>query len=371
MYDFGMVKPFLVLSTRSCLPYARQVVESIGHDPERILYPDDFDYTEKLQVMKFADGELEVILNASVRGRVVFLFTTSGKNDAGIPVEECKIELYHTIDVLRRSQAKEIVIFEPYISCSRSDRTTRRNSVGMWIHYKILVSLGTDHLVTYQLHSDKSKTVFDPCLCSIDDVPAVSLLQKYLCDTTIRTADFLTGTVRSDWLFCSVDAGGEKLARRFSTAFGTQLVVAHKQRNYDEPNSVESISLLSAVPIEGKTVWVVDDMIDTGGSIYGLLPEISKKNCREINIMIVHPILSDPAVERLVDLKKRGILNRLVVCDTVCCRDVCGRLPFMEVISSCSLSARIILTISQERQMATLIDAFSPAQYLSEPGLPL
>ncbi|HNY22104.1 MAG TPA: ribose-phosphate pyrophosphokinase, partial [Treponemataceae bacterium] len=87
-----MVKPFLVLSTRSCLPYARQVVDSIGRDPERLLYPDDFDYTDKLQVMKFADGELEVILTASVRGRVVFLFTTSGKNESGIPVEECKIE---------------------------------------------------------------------------------------------------------------------------------------------------------------------------------------------------------------------------------------------------------------------------------------
>ena len=101
------------------------------------------------------------------------------------------------------------------------------------IHYTKLyeISLGMDHLITYQIHSDKSKTIFDPCLCSVDDVPAVSLLQKYLCDSVIRDIGVLETQVSDSWLFCSVDAGGEKVARRFSTSFGTQLVVAHKQRN--------------------------------------------------------------------------------------------------------------------------------------------
>jgi ribose-phosphate pyrophosphokinase len=361
-----MVKPFLVLSTRSCLAYAREVVQAINRDPEKILYPDDFDYTDRISVMKFADGELEVTLNASVRGRMVFLFTTSAKNEAGIPVEECKIELYHTIDALKRSQAREIVVFEPYISCSRSDRTTRRNSVGLWVHYKTVTSLGANHLVTFQLHSDKSKTIFDPCLCSVDDVPASTLLQKYLCDTIIHSIDEFNTTVHESWLFCSVDAGGEKLARKFSTAFGTQLVVAHKQRNYNLPNAIESINLLSAVPLEDKIVWIVDDMIDTGGSIYGLVQEIAKKKCREVNIMIAHPVLSGPAIERIQSLRNSGMLNRLVVCDTVSCTTARKSLPFMEIITSAAFSSRIVLTISQECQMANLIDTFSPATYLGE-----
>lgn len=365
LYYLCMIQPFLILSTRSCLEYAKRVMEALNNHPERILFPGLIDYTAELSVMDFADGELEVTLNRSVRGKNVFLFTTAAKNGSGIPVEECKIELYHAIDVLRRSQAKTIIIFEPYISCSRSDRTTRRNSVGLWIHYKTMISLGVAHFITYQLHSDKSKTIFDPCLCAVDDVPAVSLLQRYLCDSVIRSCATLETTVRDSWLFCSVDAGGEKLARRFSTAFGTQMVIAHKQRSYSQANTVECINLLSAVPLEGKTIWIVDDMIDTGGSVYGLVREMSTRGCKEINILAVHPVMSDPAPERLLELKSKGFLNRLIVCDTVDCANARAILPFMETISSADMSAQIILTISQDRQMADLIDNFSPVEYLS------
>jgi len=364
MYDLYMIQPFLILSTRSCQSYAKQVVEAIHRHPERILFPGNFDYTAELSVLSFADGEMEVTLHKSVRGLTVFLFTTAARNEAELSVEQCKIELYHTIDVLKRSQAKEIIIFEPYMSCSRSDRTTRRNSVGLWVHYKTMISLGADHLVTYQLHSDKSKTIIDPCLCSIDDVPAVSLLQKYLCDTTIKTLLELETNISDNWLFCSVDAGGEKLAKQFSTAFGTQLVIAHKQRSHIVANTVECINILSAVPLKNKILWIVDDMIDTGGSVYRLVQELATKETSEINILLVHPVLSEPAVERLRELKTRGWLGRLVFCDTISCERVKEQLPFLEIIESATLSAQIVLTISQDRQMADIIDRFSPEVYL-------
>lgn len=362
-----MIQSFLVMATRSCRSYARQVVTELNDNPERILFPESIDYIDDLSVLDFADGEIEVTLHRSVRGKRVFLFTTNARNDAELSVEECKIELYHTIDVLQRSHAAEIIIFEPYISCSRSDRTTRRNSVGLWIHYKTMISLGIDHLVTYQLHSDKSKSFFDPCLCSMDDVPAVALLQKHLCDTAIHNLDTLDSEVCDTWLFCSVDAGGEKLARRFAISFGTQLVVAHKQRSQNQANTIECINILSAVPIEGKTVWIVDDMIDTAGSVYGLVKELSARGCGSVNIIIVHPVLSDPAVSRLIELRNSGSLDRLVVCDTVDCTQTRISLPFMEVISSELLSSRIVLTLSQERPMADLIDTFNPREYLSNP----
>lgn len=355
------------MATRSCRSYARQVVTELNENPERILFPESIDYIDSLSVLNFADGEMEVTLNRSVRGKRVFLFTTNARNDAGLTVEVCKIELYHTIDVLQRSHAAEIIIFEPYISCSRSDRTTRRNSVGLWIHYKTMVSLGIDHLITYQLHSDKSKSFFDPCLCSMDDVPAVALLQKYLCDTSIHTLSALDSEVCDSWLFCSVDAGGEKLARRFAVSFGTQLVVAHKQRSQNAVNTIECINILSAVPIEGKTLWIVDDMIDTAGSVYGLIKELASRGCGSVNIIIVHPVLSASAVDRLGELRKSGALNRLVVCDTVDCSEARQKLPFMEVISSQKLSSRIVLTISQEQPMADLIDTFNPRNYLANP----
>ncbi len=360
-----MTQPFLILATRSCRTYAKGVIAALNENPERLLYPDTIDYTDELSVAEFADGEIEVTLHKSVRGKTVFVFTTSARNAEGLTVEACKEELYHTIDVLKRSQAHEIIVFEPYISCSRSDRPIRRNSVGFWVHYKTLISLGTDHLITYQLHSDKSKTIFDPCSCAVDDVQALGLLQKYLCDTSIGSGEELDSRIRDEWLFCSVDAGGEKLARKFAVSFGTQLVVAHKQRNHDRVNEIECINILSAVPLEGKTVWIVDDMIDTAGSIFGLVRELYSKSGTPIHVMVVHPVLSGPACDRLATLRAEGCLGRLVTCDTVDCSKIKEKLPFIEIIESASMSARITLTISQERQMADLIDGFDPVTYLS------
>ena len=364
MYDAYMKEAFLILATRSCVSYAKKVVQAIMNSTDAIPDKAAIDYTGESSVLEFSDGEMEVVLHKSVRGRTVFLFTTSSRNEAGLPLEKCKIELYHTIDVLQRSHARQIIVFEPYISCSRSDRTVQRNSVGLWIHYKTMISLGANHLITYQLHSDKSKTFFDPCLCSIDDVPGVSLLQKYLCDTTIHTVKELENSVCNDWLFCSVDAGGEKLARKFASAFGTQLVIAHKQRNYVQANTVECINILSAVPLEGKNIWIVDDMIDTASSVYNLVLELSERAGREIHIMIIHPVLSNAAIERLQKLKKKGVLGRLVVCDTISCKNIRELLPFIEIIESADLSAKIIETIYKEQQMSGLIDTFSPVKYL-------
>ncbi len=355
----------MIVSTRSSLDYANKVVSILPSFLKPSLKDVDFNYLNNMSILKFSDGEMEVVLHESVRGKTVIVLTSCSRNDLRLSVEECKIELYHTIDVLKRSQASRIIVFEPYISCSRSDRTTRRNSVGLWVHLKILFSLGTDHILSYQMHSDKSKTVIDPCVCAFDDIQAISLLQKYLCDNIIKLKDRLDSYIKVNWLFCAVDAGSEKLARRFANAFGTQLVVCNKQRNLHEANCVDCVHILSAVSLEDKDVWIVDDMIDTGGSIVALLEELKYKKCKEINLMIVHPVFSGKAIERLVTYHENGCYNRLIVCDTVSCTEIKSRLPFIEIIDSAPLTAQIINTIITDGQMSAVIDSFSPIDYLS------
>ncbi len=324
------------------------------------------DLTDALKVLTFADGEMEVRLDRSVRGRMVILFTNASRNPMNLSVETCKMELYHTIDVLRRSQAKGILVFEPYLSCSRSDHAMSRNSVGVWVHYKTLVSLGMTHLLTWQMHSDKSRTIVDPCLCAIDDLPAMILMQRYLCDTCIPDLQYLENTVRNNWLFCSVDAGGERLARNFAAAFGCQLMVAHKQRNYNKTNTVEGINLLSAVPLQGKTVWVVDDMIDTAGSMDALVREVHRHDVGAINVMIVHPVFSPPAVQRLAELKQSGMLERLVACDTIPCDRIKEELPFLEIIDSTAAGADILRAIVENRPISNLISLAAPEDLIRQ-----
>jgi ribose-phosphate pyrophosphokinase len=323
-----------------------------------------------LDVERFADGEMEVTIKHSLRGRDIFLFTSCARNEADISVEEAKIELYHTIDALIRSQAAKISVFEPYVSCSRSDRPIRRSSVGLWVHLKTMVSLGTSHFLTYQLHSDKSKSMLDPTLCFIDDLPALTLLKKRICDVYIKDFETLENEVRPNWAFCSVDAGGEKLGRRFANAFGTSLVVAHKQRDYTKANAIESVNILSAEPITGKVIWIVDDMIDTASSVVTLIRALAKQKPKEINLAAVHAVFSDPAAKQLSEIANEGLLNHILVTDTVFCPH-CDTLsiPNLEVVPSIDLTAKIIATIVENRPMGKMLEVFNAETYLKNRGL--
>jgi ribose-phosphate pyrophosphokinase len=356
---------FIVCATRSMHNYASEVITHLSKYLSFSKIAKHINGIDLLKTERFADGEMEVTVNSSIRGKDVVLFSSSARNEAGISVEEAKMELYQAIDALKRSQANKIIVFEPFISCSRSDRTTRRSSVGLWVHLKTLSSLGIRHIVTFQLHSDKSKTMVDPAICAIDDIPALTLLQKHLCDTYIKNTEYLEKQVRSKWAFCSVDAGGEKLARVFANSFGSPLVVAHKQRDYSKQNTVESVHILSADSLEGKSLWIVDDMIDTAGSVEKLIRALVPLKPGDINIIAVHAIFSPPAAQRLEALSQEGHLNRVLVSDTVSCSNLFPQRPSLEIVHSAEHAAKIIKTIVLNESMSILMKPFDAGTYLS------
>jgi ribose-phosphate pyrophosphokinase len=342
--------------------YAAHVVDEIAKSPDFGPFAEGVDGVGILNTSRFADGEMEVAVSSSVRGKDVVLFTSCARNEAGISVLESKVELYHAVDALKRCQARRIIVFEPFVSCSRSDRTSGRSSVGLWVHFKTLISLGTQHIVTYQLHSDKSKSIVDPTVCAVDDIPALNLLKQHLCDAYIQDIETLEKIVRPNWAFCSVDAGGEKLARGFANAFGAPLVVAHKQRDYAKVNTIESINILSAEPLEGKVLWIVDDMVDTGGTVESLIRVLAGLKPAEINILAVHPVFSPPAPQRLNRLAEEGLLRRIMVSDTV--SSTLDPLPGLEMVSSVGLSAKVINAICMHTSMQKLLRVFDAELYL-------
>jgi ribose-phosphate pyrophosphokinase len=360
--------------------YASRVAEHLVKFPSFASFADSINGVDLLSTACFADGEIEVVVNSSIRGKNVILFASCARNEAKIGTSEAKIEMYHAVDALKRSQAEKIIVFEPFVSCSRSDRNVRRSSVGLWIHFNALKTLGVDQIVTYQLHSDKSKSMVDPTLCAIDDIPALTLLKRYLCDVYIKNIDFLEKEVRSNWAFCSVDAGGEKLARGFANAFGAPLVVAHKQRDYSKANSVDSLNILSAAPLKDKVLWIVDDMVDTAASVEMLILALEDFHPAQVNLIAVHAVFSPPAVGRLNKLIERGALNRVMVTDTVNSGlQIGGASPLpsadqeairnLEVVPSSVLSAKVINTIVSNNSMDKLLREFNAEIYLKSPNL--
>ncbi len=354
-----------VFSTRALAAYSRDVCEALKRYPE---FSDRAaDIHGEISISRFADGEMEAEIEASVRGCDVFLFAGGARAASGVSVEENKIETYHAVDALRRAQAQRITVFEPYCSPGRSDRLTRRNSVGLWLHFKVLISLGIDHYITFQLHSDKSKTFIDPALCDVDDIPARALLKAYLCDNHIMTLERLHGEVKSSWLFCSVDAGGEGLAKKFAASFGTKIVISHKQRDYSAANTIESINILAAEPIEGKTLWIIDDMIDTGDSICKLVGELARRSPAVINIAIVHPVFSHPAIERIGRLCHERLIGTIVITDTIPgTREILERLPCVRVVSSTRRAAEIVYRLNCDLPLSPLLAAFNAEDYFKE-----
>ena len=354
------------MATRSMVDYASRVAYQLETFPDYRGHRNLRDSVGSLSTVRFADGELEVEVKTSVRGKDVFLFGNAGRNDQHLSVEENKMELYHAIDALKRAQAERITLFEPFCTASRSDRTTRRNSVGFCIHYKTLVSLGIDHIITYQLHSEKSKTIVDPDICSIDDVPASSLIEEYLTDKFIKSKENLTEEIQARWVFCSVDAGSESLAKKYAAAFNTPLIIAHKHRDYSKTNTVDSIDILTDSPIQGKEIWIVDDMIDTAGSVYTLVRELANRGVGKINIAAIHPVFSSPALERLTALYEEQALNSVVVLDTVpCTSSLRDQMPFLHVVSSARRSAEIVKRRNDEGSLSPFFEEFNAWDYLS------
>jgi ribose-phosphate pyrophosphokinase len=175
--------------------------------------------------------------------------------------------------------------------------------------------------------------------------------------------------VRPNWAFCSVDAGGEKLAREFANAFGAPLVVAHKQRDYTKSNTIESVNILSAEPIEGKVLWVVDDMVDTAGSVEGLIRALAAFKPKEVNIISVHAVFSPPAALRLNRLMEEGLLQRIIVSDTIGASAFSETIPNLEVVPSAELSARIISGIVCNESIGKMMRPFVAEKYLKSPNL--
>ena len=221
-----------------------------------------------------------------------------------------------------------------------------------------------ENIVTYQLHSDKSKTVVDPVHTLIDDIPGSNIIMDFL----LRDEEFKNEVMP---IFCSVDAGGERLARNYAKAFKGELVIAHKQRSYEKNNHIEQVRILSDSLLQDKVVWVVDDMIDTAGSVVTLCEELKNRGVGFVNVAIVHSVFSPPALDRLSALHEHGLLHRLITTDTLeITSEVREKLPFLEVVGTTRRTAEIILRLYDEESLSPFFDNLpqQPKSSFSSPG---
>lgn len=229
------------------------------------------------KVHHFADGEILCEIGESVRGKDVFIVQSTSN-----PVTENLMEILVLTDALKRASAREITAVIPYFGYARQDRKAKpRQPITSKLVADLLTTAGVNRVVTVDLHAAQIQGFFD---IPVDEMQALPLLIKYFRKKKVQ-----------DLCVVSPDHGGTTRARKMSEAFDCPIAIIDKRR--PKPNVAEVMGIIGNV--EGKNCILIDDMIDTAGTITAGVDMLKQKGAKDVYIACTHGVLSGPAIERL------------------------------------------------------------------------
>jgi ribose-phosphate pyrophosphokinase len=304
-----------VFSGGANIPLAENIAAKIGIELGEI--------TKK----RFSDGEMWVKYRENIRGSDVFLIQSTHS-----PAENI-MELLIMIDAAKRASARRITAVIPYFGYARQDR---KDQPRVAITAKLLANLitvsGADRVITMDLHASQIQGFFD---IPFDHLYGSSVFIKVI------------PAISDNLVVVSPDVGGIKMARSYANRLSTSLVVSDKRRPV--PNVAEVVNIIGDV--EGKDVLLVDDLIDTAGTLVSTIDALIDKGAKRVFGAITHPILSGPAIERLNNSK----LDKLYVTDTVPLGDD-KKSDKIKVLTAADIFAEAIVRIHNNESISSLFD---------------
>ena len=241
-------------------------------------------------VLTFSDGEFQPSFNESVRGATVFIVQST------FPPVENLFELLLMIDAAKRASAHKVIAVMPYFGWARQDRKDRpRVSIGAKLVANVLHAAGCDRVMTCDLHADQIQGFFD---FPVDHIYASSVFLPYLKNLNI-----------DNLAIAAPDMGGAKRANAYARYLQCPVIICHKSR--ERANVVGSITAIGEV--EGKNVIIVDDMIDTAGTLTKAANVLKEMGALSVRACATHPVFSGPAYERIAE----SALEEVIVSDTI------------------------------------------------------
>ena len=285
-------------------------------------------YGEKLgalEVNRFSDGEMQAVIKVSVRGAYVFFIQSTFAPGDNL------MELLLLIDAAKRASAGYITAVIPYFGYARQDRKDKpRVPISAKLIANLLSKAGANRIMTMDFHADQLQGFFD---IPVDHLKSEAIFMPYLQDEVDL----------SNVIFASPDVGGVKRARAFSKHFKKGLVICDKQR--EKANKVAEMSVIGEVT--GKDVILVDDLVDTAGTLCKAADIIIEKGANSVRAVCAHPVLSGNAYENINNSK----LSELIVTDTIPLKE---NAPKIKVLSSAKLFARAIRNTHEQRSISAL-----------------
>jgi ribose-phosphate pyrophosphokinase len=278
---------------------------------------------------QFANGELHCRFGESIRGSDAFIIQTH----CG-PVNDTIMEQLIMIDAAKRASAKRITAVCPFYGYSRQDRKAAgREPITAKLVADMLMTAGVDRVVSVDLHSGQIQGFFD---VPVDHLTAMPVL-----------TDWVAANLGDDVVIVSPDAGRVKVAERFAQHVHADLAIVHKRRVRSDSNQVEALQVVGDVA--GRECVLVDDMIDTAGTVCAAADQLLAHGASEVHAMATHGVLSDPAIDRL----KNSRISKVVVTDTLPLDDD-RRIDKIEVLSVAGIIADAIDAVFEDLSVSDI-----------------
>ena len=285
---------------------------------------------------RFSDGELGLSLDESVRGADVFVVQPTCE-----PANDNLIQLWIMSDAFKRASAYRVNAVIPYFGYARQDRKTKpREPITAKLVANLLTHSGVDRVITADLHAGQIQGFFD---IPVDHLTGMPLLASYFRDSLSEEIP------KGEVVVVSPDVGGVSRARSFAIMLKSDLAIVDKRRSHEVANVSEVMDIIGEV--EGKTAILVDDIIDTAGTICNAAAGLKERGCRRVFACATHAVLSGPAMERI----EKSVIEKLIFSDTIPMPEA-KRSSRVQQLSIAPLFAEAIMRVHSERSVSSLFD---------------
>ena len=280
-------------------------------------------------IRRFADGEIYIEINENIRGNSIFIIQYGSS-----PANDNLMELLLCIDALKRSSAKNITAVIPYFGYARQDRkVVPRTSISAKLVSNLITKAGADRVVTVDLHAGQIQGFFD---IPVDNLFATPIFARHA-----------KKKIKSKNLICvAPDVGGTERARALGKILNVGLAIVDKRR--PKPGQSQVMNIIGNV--KDKTCIIVDDIIDSGGTIINAAKALKDRGAKEVYVYITHGVLSGEAVKKI----KSSVIKNLVITDTIDNLEKVKNTKNIEVLSVSGLMGEAIKRISNSTSVSDL-----------------
>jgi ribose-phosphate pyrophosphokinase len=285
-------------------------------------------------VATFANGEIHCRYADSIRGGDVFIVQSHGADEAG-SVNDALMEQLIMADAAKRASAKRVTVVIPFYGYARQDRKSEgREPITARLVANMFETAGAKRLVSVDLHSGQIQGFFNG---PVDHLTAMPALAAYISE------------LGEDVMVVSPDAGRVKSAERYASYLHAGLAIVYKRRTKGEKNSVEALAVVGDV--EGRTCILIDDMIDTAGTIVAAAEQLKAAGAARVLAAATHGVLSGPAIDRL----KNSVIEKVVITDTLPLPPE-KQIDKIEVVSVAEILANAIRAVFEDASVSELFD---------------